>query len=113
VFAVGDAGETNKDRGRGTVMYSDNVHLHGPLGMIQAPNGHLIVSNNDAVNPDPNQPSELVEFTKDGRFVKQISVDPAQGGSFGLAATTLSGAAKLAAVDDNQNIILIWTLTRP
>ena len=39
VFAVGDAGETNKDRGRGTVIYVDNVHLHGPLAMIQAPNG--------------------------------------------------------------------------
>jgi hypothetical protein len=113
VFAVGDAGETKKDRGRGTVIYSDNPHLHGPLGMIQAPNGHLIVSNNDAVNPDPNRPSELVEFTKDGQFVKQISVDPAQGGSFGLAAATSGGAAKLAAVDDNQNIILIWTLKQP
>lgn len=79
---------------------------------VQAPNGHLIVSNNDAVNPDPNQPSELVEFSKDGHFVNQISVDQAQGGSFGLAATTTGKAAKLAAVDDNQNIILIWTLTR-
>src|SRR5579872_1818928 len=113
VFAVGDAGATNRDRGRGTVVYSDNVHLHGPLGMIQAPNGHLVVSNNDAVNSDPNQPSELVEFTKEGEFVKQISVDPAQGGSFGLAARTSGDTAQLAAVDDNQNILLIWTLKLP
>ena len=110
VFAVGDASETNQDRGRGTLVYSDNVHLHGPLGMIQAPNGHLVVSNNDAVNPDPNQPSELVEFTKQGHFVKQISVDPAQGGSFGLAVAASGDTANLAAVDDNQNILLIWTL---
>ena len=113
VFAVGDAAETNKDRGRGTIIYSDNVHLHGPLGMILAPNGDLIVSNNDAVNPDPNHASELVEFTIDGQFVKQISVDPAQGGSFGLAVRTSGAAAKFAAVDDNQNILLIWTLKLP
>ena len=62
------------------------------------------------MNSDPNHPSELVEFTKDGQFVKQISVDPAQGGSFGLAVS--GETAKLAAVDDNQNILLIWTLTR-
>lgn len=110
VFAVGDAAETNQDRGRGTVIYSDNVHLHGPLGMIQAPNGHLVVSNNDSVNSDPNQPSELVEFTKGGEFVKQISVDPLQGGSFGLAVATSGGATHFAAVDDNQSILLIWTL---
>lgn len=113
VFAVGDAGDTNQDRGRGRVIYSDNVHLHGPLGMIQAPNGHLIVSNNDAVNSDPNQPSELVEFTKGGQFVKQISVDPVQGGSFGLAVATSGDVAHLAAVDDNQNILLIWTFKLP
>jgi hypothetical protein len=115
VFAVGDAGNTTKDRGTGIVTYRDNVHLHGPLAMIQAPNGHLIVSNNDSIliNSDPNHPSELTEFTKDGQFVKQISVDPAQGGSFGLAAAASGGAAKLAAVDDNQNILLIWTLPLP
>jgi hypothetical protein len=113
VFAVGDAGDTNRDRGRGRVIYSDNAHLHGPLGMIQAPNGHLIVSNNDVVNSDPNQPSELVEFTKGGEFVKQISVDPVQGGSFGLAVGISGNKAQLAAVDDNQNILLIWTLKLP
>lgn len=112
-FAVRDAAETTKDRGRGTVVYSDNVHLHGPLGMVQAPNGHLIVSNNDAVNPDPNQPSELVEFTKEGQFVKQISVDPLQGGSFGLAVTASGHVAQFAAVDDNQNILLIWKFKLP
>jgi hypothetical protein len=113
VFAVGDAGDTSHDRGRGTVIYSDNVHLHGPLGMIQAPNGHLVVSNNDVVNSDPNQPSELVEFTKRGQFVKQISVDPVQGGSFGLAVATSGDVAQFAAVDDNQSILLIWTLNLP
>ena len=115
VFAIGDAGGTDKDRGTGILIYRDNVHLHGPLAMIQAPNGHLIVSNNDSalINSDPKHPSELTEFAKDGQFVKQLSVDPAQGGSFGLAVATSGGATKLAAVDDNQNILLIWTLPLP
>jgi hypothetical protein len=110
IFAVGDAGETTEDRGTGTVVYSDNMHLRGPLGMIEAPNGHLIVANNDNVNGDPTQPSELVEFTKGGKFVKQISVDPLQGGSFGLAVGKSNGVTQLAAVDDNQGILLIWNI---
>ncbi|MGH9434252.1 MAG: hypothetical protein ACRD3T_22215 [Terriglobia bacterium] len=113
VFAVGHAAETNQDHGRGMVVYSDNLHLHGPLGMIQTPNDHLVVSNNDAVNSDPTQPSELVEFTKGGKFVKEISVDPVQGGSFGLAAITSGQTAQLAAVDDDQNVLLIWTFHLP
>jgi hypothetical protein len=32
--------------------------------------------------------TEIVEFTIEGKFVKQISVDPAQRGSFGLAIAT-------------------------
>jgi hypothetical protein len=110
VFAVEDAGGTTADGGLGTVVYSDNAHLRGPLGMTEAPNGHLIVSNNDNVNGDPNQPSELVEFTKNGKFVKQISVDPLQGGSFGLAVGKSNGVTQLAAVDDNQGILLIWNI---
>jgi len=109
IFAIGDAAETKTDRGRGLVIYEDNKHLHGPLGMIMAPNGHLVVADNDSVNSDPNQPSELVEFTKEGQFVKEISVDPVQGGSFGLALMTSGNWVKLAAVDDSQNILLIWT----
>jgi hypothetical protein len=85
-----------------------------------SPNGHLLVTNNDAINPDPSQPSELVEFTVEGKFVKQISLDPSPGGpggswgAFGLAAETVNRkTAKLAAVDDSINFFLIWTLTVP
>ncbi len=52
--------------------------------MVLAPDGHLLVSNSDGINSDPNQPSEIVEFTVNGQFVGQLSVDPAQGGPFGL-----------------------------
>jgi hypothetical protein len=113
VFAVSEAGTTHKDRGTGRVIYKDSTHLHGPLGMIMAPNGHLVVANNDAINPDPNQPSEIVEFTIGGKFVKEISVDPSPGGSFGLAVMTQGDVARFAAVDDNASVLLIWTLPLP
>jgi hypothetical protein len=113
VFAVDDAAKKRHDEGTGRVIYTDSTHLHGPLGMIQAPNGHLVVSNNDVVNSDPNQPSEIVEFTIEGKFVKQISVDPAQGGSFGLAVASSGDVARFAAVDDNASVLLIWTLELP
>jgi hypothetical protein len=110
VFAIHEAAARTKSAGMGSVVYEDNVHLHGPLGLAEATNGHLLVTNNDGINPDPNQPSEIVEFTKEGEFVKEISVDPAQGGSFGLAVSRTHGQAIFAAVDDNTNTLLIWTL---
>jgi len=73
-------------------------------------NGHLLGTNNDGINPDPNQPREIHEFTKEGEFVKEISVDLAQGGSFGLAVSSTHLQAILAAVDDNTNTLIIWTL---
>jgi hypothetical protein len=78
--------------------------------MAMAPNGHLLVTNNDVINSDPNQPSEIVEFTIEGKFVKEISIDPTQGGSFGIAVGVSGNTAKLAAVDDSVNLFLIWTL---
>jgi hypothetical protein len=110
VFAVSHAAERQTDDGLGSVIYQDNVHLHGALGMTMAPNGHLLVSNNDGINPDPNQPSEIVEFTIDGRFVKQLSVDPNPGGAFGLAVRSTDDKATFAAVDDNTSTLLVWTL---
>jgi len=110
VFAVRDAANRHADGGTGSIIYADNVHLHGALGLAEAPNGHLLVTNNDGINPDANQPSEIVEFTKEGKFVKQISVDPAQGGSFGLAVHWNEDTAIFAAVDDNTSMLLIWTL---
>ncbi len=110
VYAVSNAASRSSDAGRGQVIYQDQTHLHGPLGMATAPNGDLLVSNNDVINPDPNQPSEIVEFTITGHFVKQLSVDPAQGGSFGLNVQTAGLSSRFAAVDDNQSNISVWTL---
>ena len=113
VFAVSDAGDRKHDAGMGQVVYQDPVHLHGALAMVQAPNGHLLVSNNDAINFDPNQPSEIVEFTKDGKFVRELQVDQNGGGSFGLNVAVHGCAARLAFVDDNTNSLSIWTFQLP
>jgi len=110
VFEVRDASGRKSSDGLGSVVYQDNVHLHGALGLAEAPNGHLLVTNNDGINPDPNQPSEIVEFTKEGNFVKEISVDPAPGGSFGLAVKVKDDRAIFAAVDDNSSTLTIWKL---
>ena len=110
VYAVHDAGDRTTDGGIGTLIYQDAKHLHGALGLAMAPNGNLLVTNNDNINIDPAQPSELVEFTVEGEFVKEISLDPTPGGSFGLAVERLGRKAKLAAVDDSVNLFVIWTL---
>jgi hypothetical protein len=110
IFAVRDAADRHHDAGTGEIIYQDNVNLHGALAMAMAPNGHLLVSNNDVINADPNQSSEIVEFTTNGQFVKELSVDPNLGGFFGLAVNATGNTATFAAVDDNTASLLIWTL---
>ena|ERR1035441_4722352 len=110
VFAISDPITRTSEGGTGFIVYQDDIHLHGALGLAAAPNGHLLVTNNDTVNPDPNQSSEIVEFTKGGRFVKEISVDPSPGGSFGMAVNVKGDQAIFAAVDDNTASLIVWTL---
>jgi hypothetical protein len=111
VYAIQNASTRKTSAGLGELIYKDNAHLHGPLGLAWAPNGHLLVANNDTINSDPNQPSEIVEFTIYGQFVKEISVDPAQGGSFGLAVHTGHLGSIFGAVDDNTATLFRWKLT--
>lgn len=114
VFAVDDAGSTRKDNGAGRVVYHDNNHLRGPLGLALAPNGHLISSNGDAVNPgDPTTTQNfLVEFTPAGAFVAQVQLDSgAPGGAFGLAISDSErDTVRFAAVDDDLNNLNIWNI---
>jgi|SRR5579872_349169 len=112
IYKIQNAGSATSDGGVGTLVYKDTQHLHGPLGLAQAPNGDLLVTNSDVVNPDPNQSSEIVEFTTAGNFVKQAAVNANPGGSFGISVSkTQSGnAAILAAVDDNTANLILWTI---
>jgi uncharacterized protein (TIGR03118 family) len=109
IYAVGNAAFTHNGAGKGRLIYSDNAHLRGPLGLVLAPNGDLITANGDAVNPDPNQASELVEFTQTGLFVGQFSIDPQQGGAFGIATSNFGGILRVAAVEDITNSVDVWT----
>jgi hypothetical protein len=110
IFGIAHAQARTTDAEKGTVVYKDHRHLHGPLALTLTPNGDLITSNGDAVNPDPRQPSELVEFTPRGRFVAQLSVDASAGSAFGLAVESSQDQIRLAAVDDNLNTLDIWTI---
>jgi hypothetical protein len=115
IFAVPEAGKSNQSHGTGAVIYKDNVHLHGPLALALAPNGHLLTSNGDAPSVNPplaNQlPSEIVEFTKDGKFVGQLSIDSVTGGAFGIAIVRSNeDRVHFAAVNDDDNTIIVLSL---
>lgn len=68
----------------------------------------------DGINPDPNQPSEIVEFTVKGRFIGELSVDAMPGGAFGLSLVQLNDdQVRFAAVDDNANVLKLMTVNVP
>jgi hypothetical protein len=108
IFAVPHAGERNTAVNKGHVVFVD-PHLRGPLALAFAPNGHLLTANGDAVNADPLHPSEIVEFTRRGRYVAEADVDASQGGAFGVA-TKLSARNPVfnyAAIDDVANDLVV------
>jgi hypothetical protein len=111
IYAVSDAATATVDQGPGTPLMIDAVHhLHGSLALVRAPNGDLIASQGDAVNPDAKQPSEIVEFTAAGGFVTQFSIDQAAGSAFGLALEPRGNGFRFAAVDDGTNMLDIWVV---
>ena len=87
VFAVRNAAKLSQSNGEGQPLFSGG-HLHGALAMVLAPNGHLLISNSDEFNPNPQEPSAIDEYAVDGQFIGQIFVDPNQGGAFGLNIAT-------------------------
>jgi hypothetical protein len=111
IFAVPHAGTATHPVVRGTPVFAD-PHLHGPLGLAFAPGGHLLTANGDAINPDPTHPSEIVEFTKSGEFVREFNLDAGADAAFGIA-TVLSDDAALnfAVVNDNTNGVAVYDLT--
>ena len=105
IYAIAHAGRIRFDNGTGRVVYQDPAHLRGPIGLVIAPNGDLLTTNGDAVNGDPNFPSELIEFTPRGQFVGQLSLDPAQGGAFGLTVEGNPHFVDVITVDDNNSTL--------
>jgi hypothetical protein len=114
VYAIAGAAARESDAGKGRLVYRSSEHLHGPLGMVLAPNGDLIVANGDAPTVNPpglNQQNELVEFTPQGKFVAQFMLDPGNAGAaFGLAIDSSHAHIRFAAVNDNTNMLEVWTL---
>jgi hypothetical protein len=111
IFAVSHAGSRTGSSGTGKVVFRDE-HLRGPLALVLAPNGDLLTANGDAVNADPAQPSEIVEFTKQGKFVTQFNVDAGQGGAFGIGVAEVSpDIVRFVVIDDNANDMTV--LDRP
>jgi hypothetical protein len=107
IFAVANAGKATFPVTKGKRVFAD-PHLRGPLALVLAPNGDLLTANGDAVNADPTHPSEIVEFTKSGLFVRELNVDAGQGGAFGIATVLADDAAfNFAAVDDVSNSVLV------
>ena len=117
IFAIPSAGNRTTDAGMGNLIFKDKAHLHGPLGLALAPNGDLLTSNGDAVNTDPTQLNEIVEFTVGGKgFVAETKVDNgAAGAAFGIALAQFGNTVKFAAVDNNTNDLEISAaqITKP
>lgn len=110
IYAVAHASHRSTASGRGTLVFS-SPHLRGPLALRFAPNGHLLAANGDAVNGDVLHPSEIVEFTKHGRFVREYNVDASQGGAFGLDTVLSDDAAfNYAVIDDVTNSLAVYRL---
>ncbi len=108
VYTIANASTVGAAQATPTLFVADFTHLHGPLDLAFAPNGHLLVADSDGSNVDPNQPSEIVEYAPDGTFVTQFSVDPNNGGAFGIATQQIGRFTRFAAVDDNANSVTIW-----
>ncbi|MBV9620345.1 MAG: hypothetical protein JO341_04915 [Gammaproteobacteria bacterium] len=111
IFAVLHAGHASSAVTKGTLVFAD-PHLRGPLGLSFAPNGHLLTANGDAVNADPAHPSEIVEFTREGRFVREFNIDAGEAAAFGLTAV-LSAETRFnfAHVNDATNAVAVYRLS--
>ncbi len=107
IYAVVGAGRASSAVNRGRLVFA-NDHLRGPLALRLAPNGNLLAANGDAVNDDVLHPSEIVEFTKRGQFVREYNVDASQGGAFGLDTVRDSdGGFNYAVIDDVTNSLAV------
>jgi hypothetical protein len=108
IYAVTAAGMRTSPVDKGDLVFKD-PHLRGPLALAFAPNGDLITTNGDGVNADPTHPSEIVEFTKAGKFVGESNIDSGEGGAFGIAVPPATFYPFIfAAVDDVPNTVTVF-----
>jgi hypothetical protein len=105
IFAIDEAANRSNPAVRGRRVFAGS-ELRGPLALRFAPNHHLLAANGDAVNADLLHPSEIVEFTERGEFVRDYNVDASQGGAFGLD-TLRHGPFNYAVIDDVTNNLTV------
>jgi len=114
IYSIPQASTRTTSVTKGTLVYSDNTHLHGPLGLTFTPQGHLLTANADSMNVQASEPSLLTEFTTGGTFVGSLSVDPNNGGAFQVAygtIPTLGNEKVLGALNDNQGTFQLYLLS--
>jgi len=108
VYAVHHAGHVKNVQGPGQILFSDQTHLHGPLGMALAPNGDLLIANGDVTNADPTQPSEVVEITQKGQFIGQFSTFAQTAAPFGIGVGVSGSVVTIGVVNDDNNTISVY-----
>jgi hypothetical protein len=114
IYSIANASERTSTADKGTLVFDDAMRLHGPLGLIAAPNGNLITANADpAAHVDSTQPSELVEFTRNGAFVREFSIDPNTGSAFAILNIKSSQANEFSYVDDTFSNVSILKFDKP
>ena len=129
IYKLKGAGTTTTNLGKGKVVFDDQTVLHGPLGLIFAPNGELIMANADPAHfpPTATDPSEIIEITRGGTFVREFSIDPNPGAAFALLAKEEDRgfgedeqwfdnqdhrSEQFAYVDDFVSNCIIWKLAK-
>jgi hypothetical protein len=112
IYALEGAGHATSNLGKGRLIYNDQNVLHGPLGLIIAPNGDLITANADPATfpPGSADPSEIIEITPAGGLVREFSIDPNPGSAFAIAVASKGPINQFAYVDDFVSSCTIWNL---
>jgi hypothetical protein len=112
IYKLKGAGHTTSDLGKGQVIYDDQTVLHGPLGLIFAPNGDLITANADPshFSPSATDPSEIIEITPHGTFVRKFSIDPNAGSAFAVDINNNRLVPQFVYIDDFVSNCTIWKL---
>ena len=109
IYSVSYANQRSHAAVKGDLVFSDR-HLRGPLALRFAPNGNLLTANGDAVRSNVLHPSEIVEFTRWGQFVREYNVDASQGGAFGIDTREDAYGSNFAVIDDVTNNLLVTRL---
>lgn len=121
IYAIANAQRTSLDGVTGPAIYANSTDcgglaagcLHGPVGLVLAPNGDLLTSNDDLFDADATHPSEIVEFTPAGRYVTELSIEPFGRAAFGIGFGADKDVLRFAAVDGFGNTLDLWKFDNP